>query len=403
MSWFGGGAATGSSSPSGSSGQLRKSASKMSLKKMGSQIFSSKKNSEAELSQDTKAPHVVPIESTSVVVDDLKWALEPSSTTEGQTFYMTLDNGGFMFVQAVYSTMGLSPSVQLTTKIYNLPGNKEKSKALSHGGGAFRVSEDRLSVDCEQISINFDWSTKEYNVTFNAGADCSIDFKFIPESDFFKVNDGKFLFTGDPSGGYVNSQFLPRAKIVGTLKVDGETYSMDGLGFFIHAIQFKPQCIGKWNFINLQGPDTSLMLYEFEMPPDSGYAFDIISVGAIVRDKKLLAVTLNNRAIHTKRDPDDFSGYLIPEEISLNWKGETLTDKKPVKVGITQTLQNLYAKIDVLSELPFLLRKFIQTFITAPFLYQWVEDVKTKLVVGDEELEVTGRVLVETTFLMQMN
>ncbi|KAJ3219309.1 putative cell survival pathways protein [Dinochytrium kinnereticum] len=376
----------------------------MSLKKMSSQIFSSKKSSNSELAEDTKKAHVMPIESINVEYDDLKWVMEPSSTTEGQTFYMTLDNGVFMFVQAVYSTMGLSPSVQLTIKIYNLPGGKEKTKALSFGGGSFKLSEDRLSVDCEQISIKFDSNTLQYRVVFNASSDCTMDFTFKPESEFFKVNDGRFLFTGDPAGGYVSAQFLPRASISGSMTIDGKPYDLSGLGLYCHAIQNKPQCIGKWNFINFQGKDASMMIYEFEMPADSGYAFDVISVGAIVKDKRILAVTTDNRVIHTKREYDDFSGYQIPEEVNLTWNGTTTNGtNKPIKVEITQECKTMYAKIDVLSELPFLLRKFIQTFITSPFLYQWVEDLTAKVTVGEETFEFSGRMLIESTFLMTMN
>ncbi|KAI8853374.1 oxidative stress survival, Svf1-like protein [Chytridium lagenaria] len=392
-----------SSSPAGSP-SLKKSSSRMSLKKMSSQIFK-KSGSNMELSApDTKKANVVPIESTKVELDDLKWVLEPSSTTEGQTFYFTLDNGIFMFVQAVYSTMGLSASVQLTTKIYNLPGGGEKTKAISHGGGSFKVSEDRLSVECEQITIKLDPQTLQYHVVFNAASDCTMEFTFVPESDYFKVNDGRFFFTGDAAGGYVAAQFLPRARITGSLTVDGKKHDLSGLGLYCHAIQNKPQCVGKWNFINFQGKDATMMIYEFEMPADNGYAFDIISVGAIVKDKKLLAVTLDNRAIHTKKEYDDFSGYNIPTEVAVSWNGLT-TDgtNKPIKVEITQECNNMYAKIDVLSELPFLLRKFIQAFITAPFLYQWVENITTKLIVGDETFEISGRMLIESTFLMTMN
>jgi hypothetical protein len=65
-------------------------------------------------------------------------------------------------------------------------------------------------------------------------------------------------------------------------------------------------------------------------------------------------------------------------------------------------LKNLLDKIDVLGELPFLVRKFVQTFVTAPFVYQWFESVEARIRVGGQERRVKGRVFHENTFLMQM-
>ncbi|KAJ3176092.1 putative cell survival pathways protein [Irineochytrium annulatum] len=382
------------SAPS-SPGGLRKSGSRLSLKKMGSQIF--KKNSTPEPGgPDTKKPYAFPVTSTSVTADDLKWALEPSSATEGQTWYMTLDSGVFMFIQVIIL------AALVTIRIYK-PDGTEKSKALSYSGSSFKVSEDKLSVDCEKLSVKYLPDTMGYHVKFEDGPECTLDFTFEPVGGLCKANDGRTLFTGDVAGGYVTAQFMPRANITGTILVDGVESSAKGLGLYLHAIQNKPQCVGKWNFINFQGPTDSLMIYEFEMPQDASYVFDIVSIGSLVHNGKIVAVTTNNRAVHMKKEYDDFSGYEVPTEIILTLSGKTTdgTDKD-VRVELSLPLTNLAAKIDVLSELPFLLRKFIQTFITAPFLYQWIENVVAKVTLGEETFETSGRMLIECTFLMSL-
>ncbi|KAJ3107193.1 RNA-dependent ATPase [Phlyctochytrium planicorne] len=392
MSWFG----FGSAEPTATPPALKKSGSRSSLKKVSSQIFGSPRRSSSsfDLASDGKRSHHIPLTSTKVVADDLKWVLDNPSSTEAQTFYLTLENGIFLFVQAVYSTMGMSPSVQLTLKVYSLPGGGSKSKALNLGSGSFIMSEDRLSVDCENISIKFDAQTMGYRVLFNVGSEVNMDFTFTPETEYFKVNDGKFYFTEDPLGGFVQVEFLPRAKVTGSMSLDGVKYDLAGTGLFNHAIQNKPQCIGRWNFLNFHGKEGSVVLYEFQMPSE-GYIVEIVSIGAIVKDNKLIAVTTDNRAVHSKAEYDEFSGYNPPSEITLTWNGLTLDDsKKFVKAGIVLPLTNLYAKIDVLSELPFFLRKFIQTFVTAPFMYQWGEEFTVKVNVGEDSFELAGRALV---------
>jgi hypothetical protein len=53
--------------------------------------------------------------------------------------------------------------------------------------------------------------------------------------------------------------------------------------------------------------------------------------------------------------------------------------------------------------LPFLLRKFVQTFVTAPFVYQWFEETTAIVTMGDERIELNGTVFHENTFLTEMH
>jgi hypothetical protein len=139
------------------------------------------------------------------------------------------------------------------------------------------------------------------------------------------------------------------------------------------------------------------------MPADSGYVLDIVSIGSLVHNGRLISVTTDNRSIHTKKLYDSFSGYEIPTELAISWRGHTTDGSdKEVKIDIILVPKNNVAKIDVLSELPFVLRKFIQTFVTAPFLYQWFESTTAKVTVGDESFELEGKTLVECTFLMTL-
>lgn len=81
------------------------------------------------------------------------------------------------------------------------------------------------------------------------------------------------------------------------------------------------------------------------------------------------------------------------------WKGTTL-DGQDIVIEMKLKLHNLLDKIDVLKQVPFLVRKFIQTFITSPFVYQWIEDVTVTLVMGNEKKSISGRVFQETSFCL---
>ncbi|KAI9339631.1 oxidative stress survival, Svf1-like protein [Obelidium mucronatum] len=341
----------------------------------------------------------VEIESTEATKDDVKWKLEyPGQATESFTYYLTLDNGTYVLAQMVYSTLGLAPSVQMTLRIYNADKTKF-SKTVSPSTSSMKVSADKHSVTCEQFSINFIPETGSYKLSFHL-PEAAIDVSFDPVTEMFKVNDGKSMFGAFEVDGYVEAQFIPKAKVQGTVTFKGAKYEAKGSGQFVKAIQCKPQTLAKWNFFNLQNAKDALMLYEYDKPKSSPSDIKCVSIGAIVRNGQTIAVTTSNRAVHVQKQLDeDFSGYEVPSQLFLTWNGKTKDSGEDVHVEVSLVPTNLVDKIDVLAELPFLLRKLIQTFITAPYLYQWYEDVSAKVTIGKDSFTIDGKAFVECSFL----
>ncbi|KAJ3409221.1 RNA-dependent ATPase [Chytridiales sp. JEL 0842] len=375
-----------------------------SLYHMGSSLFGGPAEHKATEKDHRRPFPPIPIASVEVTTDDLKWVMEPATATEAQTFYITLDEGNaFAFIQVVYSTLGWSPTVQITGRVYFPDAANNVAKTSSVDGTTFHVSEDKLSVDCEHIHIKFHPDDFSYDVTLDYGSDLQADLKFKPVVKMYKVNDGKVHFMPDPTHGYIAAQFMPKAQVTGSMTVHGKKMDAKGEGLYLHAVQFKPQCVGKWNFVNFQSKDSAIVLYEFEMPADMGYTLDIVCQGSLVHKGKLVSVLTDNRSVHVRKLYDAFSGYEIPTEIALSWRGRTTdgTDQD-VKIDMNLVPKNQVAKIDVLSELPFVLRKFIQTFVTAPFVYQWFETTSAKVTIGDESFEIEGKVFMECSFMMSM-
>ncbi|KAJ3028613.1 UNVERIFIED_CONTAM: putative cell survival pathways protein [Siphonaria sp. JEL0065] len=339
----------------------------------------------------------VEIESLEASQEDVKWQLEyPAQATESFTYYLTLDNGTYVLAQMVYSTLGLSPSVQMTLRIYNADKTKF-SKTVSPATSSLKVSADKQSAVCEQFTINFVPETGVYNLSFNL-TEAAIDVSFKPTVPLFKVNDGKSLFGKFEVDGYVEAQFIPKAQVQGTVTFKGKKYEAKGQGQFVKAIQCKPQTLAKWNFFNLQNDKDALMLYEYDKP--KGSDAPCVSIGAIVRNGQTIAVTTSNRSVHVQKQLDeDFSGYEVPTQLFLTWNGKTKETGEDVQVEISYTPTNLVDKIDVLAELPFLLRKLIQTFITAPYLYQWYENVTANVTIGKESFKIEGKAFTECSFL----
>ncbi|KAI8818281.1 oxidative stress survival, Svf1-like protein [Fimicolochytrium jonesii] len=338
------------------------------------------------------------VATSDVSLGDLEWVQDPSYATEANTFYIHADDGAFAIVQIAYSTMSWSPSVQVSAAYHGADGFKKRHTATL-SGGSFKPTDDKLSVQCENIKVTFDAERKAYKVSLHAAPAFMADFEFVAVDGFSQVNGGKHPFkAADPAAGYVQAQFIPKAKVTGHITTDGKLHDISGSGLFVKAIQKVPQCVARWSFVDFQNEKDALLMYQFEMPDGYDYDFRVRSEGYIVLNNKTIAVTLDNftKILNTSHDP--FSGYEIPSAAEYKWSG-LAKDGRAIHIDMKVPLNRLLDKIDLLGELPYLIRKFIQTFLTAPFVYQWFEEATANVTIGEEKLTLKGRVFHENAFL----
>src|SRR5688572_10778082 len=130
------------------------------------------------------------------------------------------------------------------------------------------------------------------------------------------------------------------------------------------------------------------------------------NMGSLVLNNQVYMITHDCTVTHDKMEYDYFSNHEIPDEIHFTLKGRSLDGKRvDIRFTCKDLKNNLLSKIDVLSELPFLVRKFIQTFVTAPYVYQFLLrhfaiDVIEEEGTADESLiRMNGHCFVEATFM----
>ena len=126
-----------------------------------------------------------------------------------------------------------------------------------------------------------------------------------------------------------------------------------------------------------------------------------MSQAALVHNNKRIAVTLNNTVKMNGKEKDSVSGYDIPSSVEYLLTGTTEEGGLPVTISLKSPLSNRVDRIDVLAELPYLLRMFIATFVTAPWVYQWFEQGVADVTIGtDQKFQIKGPVFMEKTFMM---
>ena len=69
-------------------------------------------------------------------------------------------------------------------------------------------------------------------------------------------------------------------------------------------------------------------------------------------------------ASYSTTRPCPQSGYEIPTSIQYTWQGSS-SDGTPISIKLSQELTNLRGTIDILSELPYLVKILVQTFVSS--------------------------------------
>lgn len=140
---------------------------------------------------------------------------------------------------------------------------------------------------------------------------------------------------------------------------------------YVHAVQgMKPHhAVAKWNFGNFQGPNISAVMMEFITPPS--YGSQVVNIGGIVKDDgTLVAAMVENAAIHKTVKKDEETGWDAPTSLELSWMGQT-KDGVEVTATTESDLENMVERVDVLAEIPAVIKAFIAGIAgTKPFIYQ---------------------------------
>jgi hypothetical protein len=232
---------------------------------------------------------------------------------------------------------------------------------------------------------------------------------------------GKSFFGSNAASpdGYVVHRFWPQAYTSGHIISKGKAIDAKGTGMFIHAIQgMRPNLIAsRWNFANFQstsGPEkVAAIMMEFTTTSDYGGPVirknekegtskrDTISVniGSITVGGQLVAVTAASRKASASDDElskgshtivqhldpvlDSETGYKVPQTVRYAWQGPLLKDGKAqsdvveaeLKVDLGKPTpseaKGLIEKVDVLGEIPLLVRKVVNYVAgTKPYVYQ---------------------------------
>ncbi|EKM78881.1 hypothetical protein AGABI1DRAFT_114442 [Agaricus bisporus var. burnettii JB137-S8] len=386
---------------------------------------------------------------------DTEWLCAGGFATETQIWYVVTEDGKSVMCQIIHSAVGLwYPQIQFTFKIYDSKTGEQFWKSVNATNFVTPPSGlDKRSSKADQFSVTYkshpDNPDFPESYTFNAnlGQDMqiSMELKRYGTAPGFKVGKGPkggYSYFGpdlEKPDGYVIHRFWPRMLAEGHYVQNGQAHMFKGGSMFVHAIQgMRPNLVASsWNFGHFQSSiadGVSAIQMEFKTTSQygkrgAGSGGVSVNVGSIVVDNKLVAVTaqtvwpdedsdesvVKSKATHLRPEVDPDTGYKKPEEISYEWKGPSLVPGAPgditahqvVSVGSVANPQGLIEKVDVLAEIPYVVKMAVNYVAgTKPFIYQWFNPAVLEIK-GPEEVsaglskgkKVEGWLYNEATFI----
>lgn len=216
-----------------------------------------------------------------------------------------------------------------------------------------------------------------------------------------------------------------------------------GHGMFVHAIQgMRPNLVAaSWNFADFQSDEhggVSAIQMEYTTidaygRKGAGSGGVVVNIGSLVVGGKLVAVSgetrwpeekdkevaegeLTSRAQHLEPILDPETGYKQPQQIQFSWTAPVVVEERNagddkisstllVDVGSPDSPKGLLEKVDVLAEIPYVIKKFVNYMAgTKPYIYQWLNPATLEItgpesVVPGGKVEVKGRIFNEATFI----
>ncbi|KAJ2147772.1 putative cell survival pathways protein [Coemansia sp. RSA 518] len=350
---------------------------------------------------------------TQSVLADFAWKRD-STGSETQTLYFHLENGCVGFVQIAWVFLTLKATIE-TNATFFVPGHPCVFE--THNGHNLKVAKDSLGYECKGLQMSWNKDHSRLSVKYTAGRErkasgVAASFEFVRKSDGYKIGDGK-NYIGEGTAAHY---FYPAGEITAQGEINGAKFESKGSAMFIHAhsANIMPYNVGaEWNMIFFVGHPESMPkdkrnaesastyhVLQYETPESYGSVH--CSNAGLTQENKLKAVLWDTKVEHHELTKDENgSGYDIPKNIIFTSTGKTVDGKKARVVFDARPTQRLH-DIDVLHEMPFVVRRLVQALITKPFVFErYEETAKVRVEIEGEEPYVLEGVAFHELTLMK--
>ncbi|KAJ1501287.1 putative cell survival pathways protein [Coelomomyces lativittatus] len=238
--------------------------------------------------------------------------------------------------------------------------------------------------------------------------DYALEWTFVFPFALLQLDQDGTVHFGDPIGG-LHQVFGLKAKVQGQFqdKRNKSSHSLCGEGTFVHQYQeTSPHKIAnRWQFINFVSPHLSMVTISGLTPKALHQeTFGTLALHYLdpITQTYHSAVSSHIEYSFLNTLKDTPTNYLVPQQLEVQ---AHLTNDNGEPLLLTLHFANLnfnqVFRVNVLNELPWLVRKAIQLLFANPVVYQFLEQVSLKLQKKDSNVilaEVSGSAIFELTY-----
>ena len=348
-----------------------------------------------------------------VPLSSLKWIFPKQSTMiQAQNFYLISDEGDFMFFQIAQTYLSVSSLVQATCRYFS-----KKNQLNIFQTQNFRFSDWSLSKQKDAKSTDFITSSvgplsveflEEPIVGFNisyVAPDLKLLVRLESICSSLTLRDGIVEFRSSKISGSCSFKFSPQFLFTGSIEVTGmPKKSLSGMASLNLVTQLIEPYLAtsKWAFFYFVADgDKKVTLSLLHFVTTMLFHEKALSQGILSIDGHVIGLTLNTTITFAKQILREQSGgYPLPTNIYLALEGIGPKGSSDVwKLEVNVPLETCVDEMDLLQHLPYLIRKIIQTLVSKPYCFQWLDDVEVILTRSGHRHSYMGKLFSEIIYV----
>lgn len=225
-------------------------------------------------------------------------------------------NGGpILFLNFIYTNMGLMSGmtgVEVVVTEANSAPRYFRQEARTSDYQETRTSREMAFKNASLSGLPPD----NHRVSVNLEG-LSLDARFLEMVPGFRLGDGKTPLGNDPDDYVWNAVTIPRARVEGTLTIDGTEQSISGWAYAEHSYQTitSNRYSRRWHTLRMHNDDYSLIMLDME--PTKRFASSNLRFIALT-DKDGVLVTSTNFDLEANHSKPDVEGRPVPTQFDVN-------------------------------------------------------------------------------------
>lgn len=327
---------------------------------------------------------------------DADWLRHPDDHkyyTEAWTMAARSDDGHIVYLNFLYSNLGVFAGSTAVNVSYSRPGKSAVHHAFEH-----KTSEFGQDPKIGRVGIGASWmALKGRDFTVKVKEDkFKMDLQGTLSADGVKLYKGRLNLEATAER-YVDIFYhIPHASVSGTVEIDGQKYAFEGDAYLDHMVQnaLGTDYATHWWVARFFHQDYSVVFVTFKVRKELGGK--LVS-RVLITGKDGLQLFSDSISLTTDKKKSDPKGhdYATRYRFKAGGKGDS------VRVSGTITGGRLHDRDALLDQMNVAQQQVVKIFAGNPVVYRLEADAELELESGGDKKTLSGPAFIESVVLTE--